>query len=113
MNKRRISNEEIAKVLVEFLDAHINKMTQNIQKMEEVSTQIEHRIQEAKQLKFELNIAPIKREFDSFSEKALWSVEAVKKTLRKPNFLWYTMAVMAVLVLACIGVLYFVFTRIY
>lgn len=112
MAKRRISNEEVAKVLVEYLDTHTQKMNQNIQQMNEVSARIEQQIQEAKQLRFEINLTPVKKEFESFSEKNSKSVEAVRRTMKTPNYLWYTMAVMAVLALACIGILTFIFSRI-
>lgn len=113
MQKRRISNEEIGKVLVEYLDAHTKTMEKNIQKMNDVSAQIEQQIQKAKQLKFEYDLNPIKQEFEHFSEKNTKSVEAVKKTMKTPNYLWYTMAVMSALALSCIGILVFIFSEIF
>ncbi|MGI9526103.1 MAG: hypothetical protein ACR2MS_03215 [Weeksellaceae bacterium] len=97
--KRRITNEEIGKVLFDALSKHSENMSKHESRMNEVIVIIEHLISEAKQVNFKPDLTPIQTILKQFTEQTEKSVNAVQKTLKTPNYLLYSLLGMIVVVI--------------
>lgn len=103
MAKRRITNEEIGKVLFEALTKHSEHMAKHEKIIKEVAYVVEHQLSEAKQISFKPDLQPIQSTFNQFTQETEKSVKAVQKTLKTPNYLLYSLLGMIVVVLITVG----------
>ena len=65
--KRRITNEEIGKILFEAIQKHSARMETHEKSMHKISEMLELRIFEAKQLNFQPDWTPIQKTLNQFS----------------------------------------------
>lgn len=103
MKKRRVTNEEIAKVLFDALSKHSSSMAKYESRINEVIVIMDDKIDEAKQVNFKPDLVPIQEILNQFSEQTEKSVKAVQKTLKTPNYLLYSLFGMIVVVLITVS----------
>lgn len=103
MGKRRITNEEIGKVLFEAITKHSERMAKHEKIMKEVVYVVEHQLSEAKQVSFKPDLQPIESALNQFAQETEKSVKAVQKTLKTPNYLMYSMLIMVVVTFFSVG----------
>lgn len=103
MKKRRVTNEEIAKILFDSISKHSSSMTKHEIRMNDIIAIIDDKIDEAKQVNFKPDLAPIQNTLNQFTEQAEKSVKAVQKTLKTPNYLLYSLLGMIVVVLISVS----------
>lgn len=103
MAKRRITNEEIGKVLFDALIKHSERMAKHERSMKDVVLVVERQLSEAKQVNFKPDLQPIQSTLNQFTQETEKSVKAVQKTLKMPNYLLISMLVMVVVMLFSVG----------
>ena len=98
-NKRRISNEEIGKILFEAITKHSDRLAEHEKQMEHIIIVLHKQIEEAKRIDFKPDLNPIKTTLDQFYKQTDNAVLKVQKTLKTPNYLLYTFLVLIVAVI--------------
>ena len=111
MKKRRVTNEEIAKVLFDAISKHSSNMAKYETRMNDTIIIMNHKIDEAKQVNFKPDLEPIQFTLKQFTEHTDESVKAVQKTLKTPNYLLYTLLGMIVVVLISVSITVFALNK--
>lgn len=99
MKKRRVTNEEIAKILHETIIEHTKELKQNKKAMAQVSIEIQKHILEAESIDFKPDLTEIKNVFNELEKQTEESVTKIQKTIKTPNYLLYSVFGMIAIVL--------------